>query len=76
MKKLVLALVLAVLVLSAFSSVAYAEKPDYPGVWRTHNALLGGGVVESGAEWGALVSMIAQSAPGAIPNAHGRGPGK
>ena len=71
MRKLVLALVLAVLVLSAFSSVAYAAgHHNVPAVAAKH------GLELSGAEWGALVSSIAQSAPGAIPSAHGRGPSK
>jgi len=73
MKKAVFAVFLAVMLLSVFSTVAFAEKPENPGVWRTHFALLG---VEdgSGALWGETVSGIAQSGPAAIPLAHGRGP--
>ena len=76
MKKLVIALVLAVMVLTAFSSVVYAgghevcEVKNVPAVAAKH------GFCVTGQQWGAIVSSIASSMPAAIPLAHGRGPSK
>ena len=71
MRKFLIALVLAVLLVSAFSSVAYAAGHiNVPAVAEKH------GFDVSGAEWGEIVSSIAQSYPAAIPLAHGRGPSK
>ena len=71
MKKTVVVLILLVLLLTAFSSVAYASGHiNVPAVAEKH------GFYVSGAEWGEIVSCIARSMPAAIPLAHGRGPSK
>ena len=69
MKKAVFAVLLAVLLLTSFSSVAFAAGHiNVPAVAEKH------GLMVTGAEWGAAVSAAAQSEPAAIPLTHGRGP--
>ena len=78
MKKLVFALVLSVLVASAFSSVAFAAQGGMPAAHgadgRTFGSLVSGGRAGGmpaahgvdGATFGYLVSSLARMYPGAV----------